>query len=371
MHTVTCYPLGNADTTLIELEFGKTLIFDYADRRNADDDSDRRIDLPSEIRERLDAKSRTDVDVLAVSHLDEDHVDGASEFFRLDHASHFQGDDRIGVKELWVPAAAITESRNDLCDDARAIQAEARYRLERGEGIRVFSRPHALADWLNAHGLSVEDRRALITDAGEIVPGFDKLLDGAEFFAHSPFASRENGTLVDRNSDALVQQVTFYSAGSETRMILASDAPHDILTEIVEVTRRHANEERLEWDLFHLPHHCSYLSLGPEKGDYRTEPVPNVAWLFEEQGAPGSTVISPSDPIPSENTDQPPHRQAARYYKDLAVENGGEFIVTMEHPSVDVPEPLVIEIGAFGAKIRKRIASSGSAITSRPAPRAG
>jgi len=49
----------------------------------------------------------------------------------------------------------------------------------------------------------------------------------------------------------------------------------------------------------------------------------------------------------------------------------GEFVVTMEHPSESRPEPIVIEIGGSGPKIRKRSIGAASVITSRPAPRAG
>lgn len=371
MHTITCYPIGNADTTLIELEGGKLLLFDFAARRDPNDSSDRRVDLAAAIHNVLRDAGRDGIDILAITHLDEDHVDGAADFFELRHASTYQGDGRVPFAELWVPAAAIFESRDDLCDDARAIQSEARYRLEHGQGIRVFSRPAVLDEWLHAHGLTVDARRNLITDAGQLVPGFDKATDGVEFFVHSPFAKRDEMILVDRNGEGLMMQATFVVDDVETRLIISGDAPHDVLADIVEVTHRHGNEDRLRWDIFHLPHHCSYLSLGPDKGAAQTEPVPEVAWLFEEQGNYRRIVISPSDPIPTEDTDQPPHRQAANYHKETLAPDDGEFMVTMEHPSVAAPEAIVLEIDSHGAKARKRILSSAAVISSRPAPRAG
>ncbi len=371
MHTITFYPLGNADTCLVEVHSGQLLLFDYANTCDPYASDDRRIDLPKALRERLDAQERDDVDVLALTHLDEDHIDGVSEFFWLEHSAKYQGADRVRITELWVPAAAITETRTDLCGEGKIVQAEARHRLKRGEGIRVFSRPDALADWLRGQGLTVDSRAHLITDAGQLVPGFDAEADGVEFFVHSPFAYRQDGNLIDRNSASLVFQVTFDSAGRETRLLLSGDSPHDVLTDIVHVTKAHGNEHRLEWDVFKLPHHCSYLSLGPEKGKSETVPVPEVAWLFEEQGGEGGIVVSPSDPIPDEDTDQPPHRQAAAYYRRISRSRRGEFTVTMEHPSVLSPEPLVIDIDHLGAMLRKRFVSSAVAATRRPAPRAG
>ena len=371
MHTVTFYPLGNADTCLVEVAGKRVLLFDYADTRDPKDPNDRRVDLADAIRSRLTALGREDVDVLALTHLDEDHIMGVSDFFHLDHAKKYQDGNRVKILELWVPAAAITESSTNLSSEGRIVQAEARHRLREGYGIRVFSRPTALEKWLSEQGLSVQSREHLITDAGEVVPGFEKEADGIEFFVHSPFAHRENGKLIDRNSDSLVLQATFLSVRRETRLMLGADAPHDVLTEIVKVTKAHKNEDRLEWDIFKVPHHCSYLSLGPEKGERVTAPVPEVRWLFEDQRADRAIAASSSDPIPAKDTDQPPHRQAAAYYQGIARDVDGEFLVTMEHPSVSSPRPLVVDIDHLGATVRKRDTTSSSAATSRRAPRVG
>lgn len=90
---------------------------------------------------------------------------------------------------------------------------------------------------------------------------------------------------------------------------------------------------------------------------------------MEEQDQLGATLVSTSDPIPAEDMDQPPHRQAAKYYRNNP--RGGTFIVTMEHPKVSAPEPLVITIDHRKATIRKRAVAASVAVTSVAAPRAG
>lgn len=370
MHTVTMFPLGNADCCRIDLAGGRKILFDYANTRDANDPEDKRIDLEQELRSDLRAARRDFYDVVAFTHLDTDHFCGATEFFELRHATKYQGDGRIKIEEMWVPAAAICEDRSDLAEEGCVIQAEARYRLKKGEGIRVFSRPRALEAWLRAQGLTLESRAHLITDAGQLVPGFSLSGQGVEFFVHSPFASRQDdGSLADRNSCSLVVQAVFEVLGRQTKLILAADTTHDAWTEIVRITKFHNRQERLEWDVFKLPHHCSYLSLGPDKGKEKTEPVEAVRWLMEEQDQPGATLVSTSDPIPAEDTDQPPHRQAAKYYRDNP--HGGTFVVTMEHPKVSAPEPLVITIDHRKATIRKRAVAASVAVTSVAAPRAG
>jgi hypothetical protein len=373
MHTVTFFPLGNADCCRLDLADGRKILFDYANTRCSDDPSDKRVDLAEELRADLKAAKRDFYEVVAFTHLDTDHFCKSTEFFELRHAAKYQGKDRIKINTMWVPAAAIYEDRADLAEEGRIIQAEARYRLEKGEGIRVFSRPAKLEEWLKSRGLTLESRSHVITDAGQVVPGFSLAEHGIEFFVHSPFASRQDdGTFIDRNTSSLVMQIVFEVLGRQTKMILPADTTHEVWTEIVRVTKFHGRPERLEWDLFKLPHHCSYLSLGPDKGKDKTEPVEGVRWIFEDQSQLGAIVVSTSDPIPTTvDQEQPPHRQAANYYRDNRRENGGTFVVTMEHPKASAPEPLVITIDHRKATIKKRALAASVAVTSVSAPRAG
>jgi hypothetical protein len=371
MHRLMFFPIGNADCCRIDLESGQKLLSDFADMRDPSDPKDKRIDLPAELRSDLKAAGREDFDVVAFTHLDDDHIHGASGFFYLEHAAKYQDKDRIKIRTLWVPAAAITEEGAE--DEARVLRAEARYRLKAGKGIRVFSRPERLREWLEANGLKLQDRAHLITDAGQLIPGYSKLSEGVEFFVHSPFAKYlDGGRVEDRNSDALIFQATFLAGGQETKLIMSADAPYDVLADVVTITRRRGNDVRLESDVFKLPHHCSYTSLGPDKGKDKTKPVPEVAWLFETQSQDHCIIVSPSWAIPtSGDDDQPPHRQAAAYYRDVVGLKGGEFEVTMEHPKVEAPEPLLITIGSDKARISKKVAGGAAAVVSSRPPRAG
>ena len=83
MHTITIFPLGNADCTRINLENGKKILIDYAATRNSEDPYDLRCDLPKELKEDLNESDQDYYDVVAISHLDEDHFKGSSEFFWL------------------------------------------------------------------------------------------------------------------------------------------------------------------------------------------------------------------------------------------------------------------------------------------------
>ena len=372
--TLTFYPLGNADCTRIDLANGQKLLVDYADMRNPNDPFDRRIDLPDALKADLRTAKRDYYDVVCFTHLDDDHCCGSDDFFWLDHAAKYQGEGRIKIKELWVPAAAILE---DGCQDsARIIRQEARHRLRQGYGIRVFSRPKKLRDWLEKHGLSLDARAHLITDAGTYVPGYSK--DGqerAEFFIHSPFGWRQDDNgIVDRNQDSVVFQAAFLENGRETYALFMSDIDCDSIDQMVKTTN--GNEDRLLWDIFKIPHHCSYTAIGWEKGEDTTQPTEDVEWLCEIQGRERHVMVSTSKPMPvkgsAEDEDvQPPHRQAGNYYKAVARDADGSFKVTMETPSIAKPKPFQIEITDRGARLLTISAISGAAsIVSAPA-RAG
>lgn len=371
---MTFFPLGNADTTLLRLANDDLVLLDYANMRGSEP-TDKRIDLPKALRDELDDADRDSFRVVAFTHLDDDHIKGASEFFWFDYARIHQGLDRIKIDELWVPAAAITET--DLEGDAWTIRQEARHRLKEGYGIKVFSRPAKLSKYLEEWGLSVDQRRHCIVDAGELVPGFSKYDAGhVEFFVHSPFAWRTNNGLEDRNEGSIVVQMTAREANSESYALLGADINYETLSQIVQTTRKHGNEHRLHWDVLKLFHHCSYKSLSPEKGEDVTEPVEDVKWLFEELAREREIIVSPSWPIPekgsAEDGDiQPPHRQAANYYKKIIADSNGQFKVTMETPTRSNPKPIKLKITAAGVAVVLTAAPSVASAAAAGPTRAG
>lgn len=382
MPKLTFHNIGNADCIRIDLNNKKKLLFDYAHMRDPNDDDDLRCDLRRELRE--DLGDRDYFDIVAFTHLDKDHYARATDFFFFEHVKAYQedidGEPRIRMETMWVPAAAITEAlAHDADAEAKAIQKEARERFKAKKDIRVFSRPARLKKWCDDNCIDFAERSHLVTDAGQLVPEFTKSQDGVEFFVHSPFAMRQDeNTVEDRNNDALVMHTTFTVGSTETTLFLASDVGHEILIDIVTVTESKENYARLEWDLFKLPHHCSHHALsGQEREGDKSVPEPKVARLFEHYGRKGCIVISTSQPIPAKGSDadakgaNPPHRQAANYYKEEVVDDEDDFKVTMEHPDADDPSPLVIEIDGLGATALKPGRAAATVAAAYNPPRAG
>ncbi|MBN2138348.1 MAG: hypothetical protein JW720_11125 [Sedimentisphaerales bacterium] len=345
------YPLGNADCTLLEFADDRLLLKDYCHRKDAEDEDDKRSDLPVELCKELDSRDRDDFDVVAFSHSDDDHVGAAEDFFWFDHAKKYQGDGRPKIKILWVPACFILEK--GLEGSAGIIREEAKYRLKDGKGIRIFGNPGVLDEWLKEQGISPKDRSHLISHAGTCVPGFSKSNGQAEIFVHSPFSFRMEDEEVERNNACLVFHITFFEGDEETRVMLGADAEHEAWCSIIYKTGQRQRDGRLDWDVFRVSHHCSHTALSAKKGRGITTPDEPIIRLFD-RGTKGCILISSSEQIPGMDTKQPPHKQTAAYYRKVIKDREGEdFLVTMETPTPNAPKPIVVEITGQGALYRK------------------
>lgn len=298
MHQVVFYPVGNGDTSQIILENGKRILFDFRHMNKAENDAEPAIDLAKRLREELEEAGKTAFEVVAFTHGDKDHIENSTSFFELNHAPKYQGGDRIKIDCLWVPAAMILEiAPSDKQSEEFVIwRQEARHRLKKGKGIRVFSKPNKLKEWLEGEGLTVEDRKDMITDAGQLAPDFSLDADGVEFFCHSPFIKHVDEGDDLRNEAALMFNVRFQKEANTFDYFLSGDSKWNILEDVVDITKNHDNKDRLAWDLFKTPHHCSYLTLSDEKGDNETEPKPLVKELLES-GKEWAYLVSSSNPI--------------------------------------------------------------------------
>jgi len=381
VHQVIFYPVGNGDTTQIVLSKGRRVLFDFCHRDKAEDADTPEIDLKARLKEDLKAANRDYFDVVAFTHADLDHIQGSTEFFELQHAKKYHGDGRIKIRELWVPAAMLLEEADNdhQTEEYVLLRQEARHRLLEGKDILVFSKPQALADWLDpllkARGESASARDHLFIDAGTIVPGFTLTKDGVEFFCHSPFIKHCDDGDIIRNSAALVFNVRFNADGSTYDYLEVGDAEYGDLEDIVSTTRYHKNEDRLAWDLFNIPHHCSYRALNEDKGKDETVPTPLVKDLLL-MGKSDAYIVSCSKPIPdvkdSYEQIQPPHIQARKAYERYLKEVGGrKFLVTMEEPNANKPEPIIFEIGSGGVTWKRSATIGASAILASRPPRAG
>jgi len=380
-HQIRFYPVGNGDTSQIVLSNNRRILMDYRHQQAGEDPSTTAIDLKARLRKELEDAGRDYFDVVAFTHADTDHISGSTDFFELLHAKKYQGDGRIKINELWVPAAMLLETASNDKQSAEFVilRQEARYRLLEGKQIRVFSKPPALKEWLEAklkdRGETVTARDHLFVDAGTIVPGFSLGQDCVEFFCHSPFIKHCEGGDIVRNDASLIFNVRFESDGHRYDYLAVGDAEWSVLEDIVSITRFHKNDDRLAWDLFSVPHHCSYLALSDDKGEDETSPKPLVKDLLL-MGKRDAYVVSSSRPIPDNkqaySQTQPPHIQARKTYQRYLKEVGGrKFLVTMEEPNQKTPEPLTFDITYGGVSWVRSLLIGAPAVAAAKPARAG
>lgn len=383
VHKVIFYPVGNGDTSQVITADGKRILFDFRHCAKSEDADEPEIDLAKRLREELKAADRSNIDVVAFTHGDLDHIQGSTDFFHLEHDKKFQGGERIAADEMWFPAAMLLAEPGTAEQQQREeyiLCKEGRHRLLEGTGILVFSRPEALVDWLEGElkkrGLPADARDHLFVDAGQLVPGLTLEEDSIEVFCHSPFIKHcGDGTDIIRNDSSLIFNVRM-QLGSETYDYLeVGDSTWEVLEDIVTTTKRHDNMDRLEWDIFNIPHHCSYKALSDEKGDKITDPKPLVKEILLG-GKKESYIVSSSRPIPNtkegHDQDQPPHIQARNAYEKYLEDVGGrKFLVTGEHPRANSPEPIEFEISDSGLSLKAATSAGTAAILRSTAPRAG
>lgn len=377
MHRVRFYPVGNGDTSQIVLANGKRVLFDFCHRSDGEDPDNPLIDLKKTLRDELKAAQRDDFDVVAFTHGDDDHISNSTEFFWLEHAGKYQDKDRIKITELWVPAGMLLEesTKDNQTSEVIVWRQEARHRLRQGKGILVFSKPEKLKKWCEDNGIDFESRKHLFIDAGKLVPGFSLPEDQVEFFVHSPFIKHTDEGDELRNNCSLIFQVRFDVEGVRTDYFAVGDAGYETFEDIVDATKWHKNDDRLDWDLFNIAHHCSYLALAPDKGEKETEPTAKVKELLEH-GKTDAYIVSSSQPIPDDKEaykqTQPPHIQARKTYEKYLEQVGGrDFLVTMEEPTASKPEVLEFEIGGQGLRLADKAVKGAAAVVTSYKPRAG
>lgn len=379
MQRVLFYPVGNGDTSQIVLENNKRLLFDFCHREEGENPKEPLIDLKKRLKEELEEAERNDFDVVAFTHGDDDHICNSTTFFELLHSPKYQGKDRVKIKELWVPAAMVLEPGTPDNKDSEVIiwRQEARHRLREGKGIRVFSKPEKLKEWFDRSGIPFETRKHLITDAGQLVPGFTLQQDGVEFFVHSPFIKHTDDGDVLRNECSLIFQVRFEIDGVRTDYFAVGDANYDVLEDMVNATKAHKNDDRLNWHLFNNPHHCSYRALAADgdKGEKETIPTEKVKELLRH-GQPDAYIVSSSRPISDDaeayKQEQPPHIQARNAYERYLAEVGGrKFLVTMSEPNGFHPEPIEFEIDSKGLRRSEKVRTGALGVVAATTTRAG
>lgn len=383
---ITFFPVGNGDSTLIQLNDA-----DKANKTNAtailidcyfNGESEDQID---ELRARLpiDKNSRPYVDVFCLSHPDRDHIGGFRKHFHLGPLSDYDDEadeKKIVIREMWSsPMVFRRASKNfKLTEDAKAWRTEAKRRvsLYREKNKQA---PTGSGDRIQIFGQDIDDegndKNADIADIVHMVDTRLNCIDGRvsdhiQIDVLGPLSSgevAEDEEKLAANRSSIITRFHIKpsrQSNSYTIFLTGGDAEREVWERLWKKFSK--SPEELEYDVLQAPHHCSWHVLSEENCSWSDgcRDVNDDARNALSQIRDGGTIVASCKPIKDEEAD-PPCTGAKDEYVKIVNKVSGEFLCTGEYPSEDNPEPLEILIsesghqpqGGTGSKIKRAVAT--------------
>ncbi|WP_346434924.1 hypothetical protein [uncultured Methanoculleus sp.] len=365
-HSITYFPVGNGDTTLISLSDGTNILIDCNITRNSKNGNEKEsYSVHEHLLEEMgkDGSSNPHLDAFILTHPDEDHCRGFSAtFYSGDPSGYGQShrkDGLIIIDELWFTPRIFPSNDDELSESARDFRKEAERRMKLykaddpdsgipGNRLRIIG----YSDNPELRGLE-----SVLTVPGNAI----NQINGSQkadfsFFIHAPFKKDTDSEESERNDTSVVIQARFDMPNAKNAglAMFGGDSGCAIFKKIVE----RSDEEDLQWDLFMAPHHCSWYFFNEQS--YEDDPIPDTTSIeLLKMHREGAYIIASCKPV-VDNGDNPPHFQAAKEYKKHVEK--GKFLVAMEHPSENEPLPIHFIITQMGPQ--KKDSSSANAIRS-------
>lgn len=371
--SITSFPVGNGDMTLLTFDNGQKLLIDMFARKAADDEDDNTPDVMGMLRERLirDGKGRLFVDGFLLTHPDADHICGLERHFHLGPPDDWdEDDDKILIREMLSSPLIFRRASKEhsLCSDAKAWDKEARRRVK---GYRKSGRIGVEGDRIQIMG---EDSDGKTDDILAIVVKADAELTSLNTYAVGAFAARllgprphgDDEELEDKlakNASSVILRFSIRGAGyaDKCRFLAGGDAGVAIWERL---WQKHGEDHAdwLSYDILLAPHHCSWRTLSYDSYSDLGEDaeVCEDARSALSQTRKGAIVIASSKTIDPDDAD-PPSDRAKREYVSIVDSKEDRFVCVADVWD-DEEQPLCYEIGASGAvKQVKRAAKAGAA----------
>lgn len=372
-HRLKFYPVNNGDTVLITLKDETTILFDSNIRETGKDaDGSQIYDVKKDLLSSLKKKNNNyHLDLFVLTHPDQDHCRGFKKHFYQGNPDNY-GDvnrkaDEIIIDEMWVTSLLFDNVTND---DAKAFKKEAERRRKLWDNNdKNKDKP---GNKIRMIGYDGDNKYENVPNN---VPGeIQNEINGSkktdfEFFIHSPFKASlvTASAQEDANFSSIVVQARFKANASDknfcTYVLLGGDADHNIWAKIWEVSTKNNNKDKLEWDLFLAPHHCSwtYFNNVPY-GAKEENKTPKDTSLKILDKKVGNGQIIASCKLIKKNDDNPPHYQAKdEYIKKLNKKE--DFIELAKEPKESEPKPVIYKVTTQGP-VREDKNQQGSAMAS-------
>ncbi|MFA6031695.1 MAG: hypothetical protein WC889_02205 [Myxococcota bacterium] len=368
--SITFFPVGNGDMTLITFDNDQKLLADLHVRNAADDEDDDTPNVMADLRERLsrDEKGRLFVDGFLLSHPDKDHICGLETHFHLGPPDEWvKCDDKILIREMWSsPIVFRRASKNHvLCDDAKAWAKEARRRValfrEKGTATVEGDRIQIMGE--DDDG-KTDDILAIVVKAGGLVSKLNRIASGTfegRLLAPIPQNDDEElDELLGKNHSSVILRFSIRGDGilDKCRFLTGGDAEVAIWERL---WGKHGTYEAdwLSYDILQAPHHCSWHSLSYDSYSTYGEDAEVCADARSAlaQIRKGAIVVASSKAIDPEEAD-PPSDRAKREYVSIVDGKSDRFICVADVWEAD-ERALQYEITSSG--ITKLVKSAAKA----------
>lgn len=367
------FPVGNGDMTLIVLESGRKILIDMNIRSAADNPDDDTPDVATELRSLLtrDDQGRLYVDVLLLSHPDQDHCRGLQNHFHLGPPANWSKKaDKIFIRELWSSPMVFrrASSQHTLCPDAKAFNSEARRRVARyrQESWSITDGDRILILGEDQDG-KTNDLTAILVKAGttfSLVNGqYDTSMTARLLAPQPPSSDEEEEDLRSKNHSSTILNISLAGDGvrDAARFLTGGDAEVAIWERLWQ--RYSDYPDWFRYDLLQAPHHCSWHSLSYDSwSDYGEDAeVCEDARKALSQTRRGARIVASSQPIKDDDND-PPCIRAKREYQAIAKEAGGSFTCVGEHPNEKNPETMEFEVGQHGLRLKSKAMKAAAVV---------
>lgn len=336
--SITFFPVGNGDMTLITFDNDQKLLIDLHARKAADDDDDDTPDVMADLRSRLtrDDKGRMFVDGFLLSHPDKDHICGLESHFHLGPPDEWnEDDDKILIREMWSSPIVFRRATKNhvLCADAKAWAKEARRRVKRfrDSGQAIFDGDRIQIMGEDQDG-KTDDILAIVVKTDDLVRSLNSIKSGTfEGRLLAPMLHDEDEELEEllgKNQSSVIIRFSIRGGSvlDKCRFLSGGDAEVAIWERL---WSKHgdSNADWLAYDVLQAPHHCSWHSLSYDSYSTYGEEAEVCADARRAlaQIRKGAIIVASSETIEPEDSD-PPSDRAKREYIYIVDDDEDRFL---------------------------------------------